>query len=701
MAPLRLLPTITRRLLGAALAGCTALAVGSAAGPAAGQTYPVYVSSQLDTLDYPSDVEIQGSLAYVCEEVGKFGETRPDGLRIIDLSEPGAPLEIGRYEGGRPCSDVDVAGALAVLSLPNSVRLVDVSDPTLPEPMGLALTPNTGNHGRVRLEGQYVYAVGVKTTYDAQGGVNNEVWLRIFDVSNPLAPVQVGSLDLPGYGYQESLEVAGGHLYLTASLSQLQLVVVNISDPTRPEVVGGLAGVGGEIEVQGNLAVVGGSVLDVSQPSSPMLLSSLPLVGSSIELGSGVAFVAFQSTTNRPALAVVDLHDPLEPFEIGRLLLGTSGWPTGIAASADGSYAVVTTSAGSLFVRGLDADAPACSDGLDNDSVLGDGAVDGADLECTSPADRSEEPDCADGLDNDGDGTTDAADVGCFYSVDLTEGFDCSDGVDNDGDGTTDAADVYCTNPDEPREAPLETFQVAGVVTGVTDYSHICRFVDRSRCYDDIAFGDPYSLLFTLDYSVRDTLPAAHSGSYPGAIRDVSFSLGSSYARDLLGPLQADVRNDSQSCSRFGCGPYVDSFYITYPTYYTNRPLVLTASGPPFSGLLPSALTSDALPEPEVLAGLQRFDAEGATASFWPDFDVNVSVEVTSITPLSVPWCADGIDNDADGLIDYPDDPGCTSASDAGEVNFVPQFHTFWGCGIGPELLLLVPLLAAARRRMR
>ena len=28
------------------------------------------------------------------------------------------------------------------------------------------------------------------------------------------------------------------------------------------------------------------------------------------------------------------------------------------------------------------------------------------------------------------------------------------------------------------------------------------------------------------------------------------------------------------------------------------------------------------------------------------------------------PACSDGVDNDSDGLIDFPADPGCTSASD-------------------------------------
>ena len=39
--------------------------------------------------------------------------------------------------------------------------------------------------------------------------------------------------------------------------------------------------------------------------------------------------------------------------------------------------------------------------------------------------------------------------------------------------------------------------------------------------------------------------------------------------------------------------------------------------------------------------------------------------------------CEDGIDNDGDGLVDYPSDPGCTSASDNDETN-VGTLRALW-----------------------
>jgi von Willebrand factor type A domain len=67
----------------------------------------------------------------------------------------------------------------------------------------------------------------------------------------------------------------------------------------------------------------------------------------------------------------------------------------------------------------------------------------------------TENGECADGVDNDGDGRTDEDDPDCAVddteAPDTTTG-DCSDGVDNDGDGRTDEDDPDCAVDD--TEAP-------------------------------------------------------------------------------------------------------------------------------------------------------------------------------------------------------------------------------------------------------
>ena len=73
-----------------------------------------------------------------------------------------------------------------------------------------------------------------------------------------------------------------------------------------------------------------------------------------------------------------------------------------------------------------------------------------------------------------------------------------------------------------------------------------------------------------------------------------------------------------------------------------------------------------------------------------------------AVRALGPAQCFDGLDNDGDGRVDVDGDggsadPNCVDAFDDDEA-----LDPTLGCGIGPELALLVPLLATlARRRNR
>lgn len=53
----------------------------------------------------------------------------------------------------------------------------------------------------------------------------------------------------------------------------------------------------------------------------------------------------------------------------------------------------------------------------------------------------------------------------------------------------------------------------------------------------------------------------------------------------------------------------------------------------------------------------------------------------TVSTTTTKPQCSDGVDNDGDGLIDYPNDPGCTSATDTDETNATSGSAELIGAG--------------------
>ncbi|WP_136603112.1 LVIVD repeat-containing protein [Salinigranum halophilum] len=151
-------------------------------------------------------------------------------------------------EGYAPLGAVDVPGATeavvgdgptAYVATGDGYASVDVSDPASPR----VLTRRTGlrsadEHGPltniqdVKLDGDTLVVAGpAHPRWDALSG------LLVVDVSDPAAPVERGffETDYPIH----NCDVADGRAYLTANDGDRNaLVVVGVSDPTRPTVLG-------------------------------------------------------------------------------------------------------------------------------------------------------------------------------------------------------------------------------------------------------------------------------------------------------------------------------------------------------------------------------------------------------------------------------------------------------------------------------
>jgi hypothetical protein len=88
-------------------------------------------------------------------------------------------------------------------------------------------------------------------------------------------------------------------------------------------------------------------------------------------------------------------------------------------------------------------------------------------------------------------------------------------------------------------------------------------------------------------------------------------------------------------------------------------------------------------------------DGDGAT-----DFPDDIGC-LDANSPRENPACSDGIDNDGDGLIDYAGGPGGEGADDGCKGEPDRDLETIAeGCGLGGELVLLLPAVFAARRRI-
>jgi fibronectin-binding autotransporter adhesin len=173
--------------------------------------------------------------------------------------------------------------------------------------------------------------------------------LNITDVSNPTAPVAVGSV---GANFANSVYVAGRYAY-TSSSSNNSLGIIDVSNPSSPALVGSvvLAGVNPDpqsVYVQGHYAYLVNystgtlSVVDVSNPSSPSLASTTLINASadpvSVYVSGSYAYIADQGTN---ALSIFNISNPSSPAFVGSFATGAVNTQ---AVYVSGSYAYIVNS---------------------------------------------------------------------------------------------------------------------------------------------------------------------------------------------------------------------------------------------------------------------------------------------------------------------------------------------------------------------
>jgi len=219
----------------------------------------------------PEALHLSGSHAYVA------AGTR--GIRILDLSTPTRPREVGTYVPERDRADetqfryypnppsawkVTLSGSRLYASFDDGIHILDVSSPADPTLVGRF--PASERAMETVVQNDYLFAA-----FDDG--------LRVIDVSNPTAPEQVGRLDTPSYA--RAVALRGNHLYLGDLTGGV--LVVDVSDPTSPQRLSRLPLDRGRVvdltaDGRGRLFVAatsgGVQVLDVSDPSSPRLRRS-------------------------------------------------------------------------------------------------------------------------------------------------------------------------------------------------------------------------------------------------------------------------------------------------------------------------------------------------------------------------------------------------------------------------------------------
>jgi hypothetical protein len=177
------------------------------------------VASQFWLLGMVTDLEAADGKAWVAGGYSPTDEkslrTHDAGLFVVDMMEPSSPRVIGYGSTGLEPSHLALSGRYAFLSNEfGGIRIQDISDPTAPVEVGSMPTTTAGYAHDV--EGDYAYTfVGSRFV--------------VMDVSDPSLPVEAGSCEVDFYG---NLTVNSGVAYNTIDHQGLQ--VFDVGDPAHP-----------------------------------------------------------------------------------------------------------------------------------------------------------------------------------------------------------------------------------------------------------------------------------------------------------------------------------------------------------------------------------------------------------------------------------------------------------------------------------
>ncbi len=281
------------------------------------------------------DLVRQGDYAY-----SAVGDTL--NLHVIDISNPEQPQTIAASLSTDPTikygsdGEVRLAHTHAYIFDQTRMRVVDISDPPTPQEVGL----RNNNWTQVTAVGDYIYTCSNAT-------------LQVMTVSNPITWTQVATRSLSSNYCPTEITAAGPTLYLAGP--EIGLRLFNISDPAAPVELGKVENIRPYyVAVSGDYAYLvnsekGPQVYDVSNPAAPALVGEvdLGLFGTSWHPQDLLAVDQYLYLADGPVgLRVLDVSDPTTPTEVGYYSL--PAWARRITLVDD--YIYVAAQEGGLFI---------------------------------------------------------------------------------------------------------------------------------------------------------------------------------------------------------------------------------------------------------------------------------------------------------------------------------------------------------------
>jgi len=249
----------------------------------------------------------------------------------MDFSDPLHPSKISFYTTNEPCHNLYIRGKVAYFTLPGRrlLEIVDISDPSDPKKLGEIAFDDIPTDVELSEDGRYAYVATIKK-------------LVAVDIGDTLSPKKLECY----YGNVKDISLSGDLVYIAAF--ERGLSVVDVSDPSRPEVVSSYETghtVTGVWVSKGYAYVAYGSgglrILDISVPSEPRQVGRWEWEkeeGFQTGAAKDVCVshnIAYLLECQGPSLYILDVSDPTSPEKIGFCDIEGMNYPNTVRVSGN------------------------------------------------------------------------------------------------------------------------------------------------------------------------------------------------------------------------------------------------------------------------------------------------------------------------------------------------------------------------------
>lgn len=278
-----------------------------------------------------TDFETAGNLVYALDNAG--------GLTIFDYSDPDLPVSRGSITlPGAPYDMVRAGGRLWIAIGDTGLVTYAIEGAELGSPI---VVPLPGSSGQVAADG---------ATLAVAAGADG---LHILDISDPLSPVLVTTMDLLADAYVVTAE--NGYVYVGTTSG---IAVVDVRVPTAPQLVAQLAASSASthvLAVPGRLYASQGAlqVYDLADPSAPVAAGRAEY-GASFKTDFAAVGDKLYVSAGSVGVLAYDARDPQAPYLAGVAASPSMGW----AVAVVGERVILGDWAGRLVTLAPGDDSP-------------------------------------------------------------------------------------------------------------------------------------------------------------------------------------------------------------------------------------------------------------------------------------------------------------------------------------------------------